>query len=178
MNKILKILMNKYLLFKYRNIIKKEGSVKIDRRVEIRSFGKANSLKILLKGNNTIKHGVIIQGKGNIIIGKNTFIGSYSVIGSNDKVIIGDDCMIAQCVSIRDTDHNFEDCNIAMIDQGIVTDSIIIENDVWICHGAVVTRGVTIGKGSIIAANAVVTKDIEPYTIVGGIPAKLIKKRK
>jgi len=86
--------------------------------------------------------------------------------------------MIAQCVSIRDTDHNFEDCNIAMIDQGIVTDSIIIENDVWICHGAVVTRGVTIGKGSIIAANAVVTKDIEPYTIVGGIPAKLIKKRK
>lgn len=178
MIKIVKILMNKYLFFKYRKIIKKEGSVKIDRYVEIRSFGKQKSLKILFKGNNTIKHGVIIQGKGDITIGKNSFIGSYSVIGCNDKIIIGDNCMIAQSVSIRDTDHNFVDCNIPMIDQGIVTDSIIIENDVWIGYGAVLTKGITIGNGSIIAANAVVTKDVEAYSIVGGVPAKLIKKRK
>lgn len=54
---------------------------------------------------------------------------------------------------------------------------IIIDDDVWIGAGAIILTGVTIGKGSVIAAGSIVTKDVEPYTIVGGNPAKLIKKR-
>ena len=85
--------------------------------------------------------------------------------------------MIAQAVTIRDTDHNFQRTDISMIEQGITSSPVVIEDDVWIGHGVTITKGVTIGKGSIIAAGAVVTKDIPSYSIVGGIPAKVIKSR-
>jgi acetyltransferase-like isoleucine patch superfamily enzyme len=65
-----------------------------------------------------------------------------------------------------------------MKNQGIITTPIVIEDDVWIGHGAVILKGVTLGQGSIIAASAVVTKDVSPYSIVGGIPAKIIGSRK
>jgi phosphonate metabolism protein (transferase hexapeptide repeat family) len=54
---------------------------------------------------------------------------------------------------------------------------VVIGNDVWIGHGAVITPGVTVGHGAVIGANAVVTRDVAPYTVVGGVPAKLIRKR-
>ena len=72
---------------------------------------------------------------------------------------------------------NFQDINIPMKNQGIHTSPIIIEDDVWIGYGAVITKGVTIRKGAIIGANAVVTKDVPEYAIVGGVPAKIIKYR-
>ena len=55
---------------------------------------------------------------------------------------------------------------------------IIIEDDVWIGSGAIITQGVRVGKGAIIAAGAIVTKDVEPFSVVGGVPAKLIKRLK
>ena len=64
-----------------------------------------------------------------------------------------------------------------MKNQGIHTSPIIIEDDVWVGYGAVITKGVTISKGAIIGANAVVTKDVPKYAIVGGVPAKIIKYR-
>lgn len=178
MIRFIKKLINYYFFFKNRKIIIKTGVVKIDNLVEIRNFGKKNELKINFKGNNVIKHGVIIQGKGRLSIGLNSFIGSYSVIGCNQEIVIGKDCMIAQSVSIRDTDHNFENCKIPMIKQGFSSAPIIINDDVWIGHGAVITKGIVIGEGSIIGANAVVTKDVPPYAIMGGVPAKLIRYRK
>jgi len=65
-----------------------------------------------------------------------------------------------------------------MIDQGITTAPVIIGNDVWIGYGAIINKGVTIGAGSIVAGNAVVTKDVPAYAIVGGIPAKILRYRK
>ncbi|MBR76462.1 MAG: acetyltransferase [Flavobacteriales bacterium] len=85
--------------------------------------------------------------------------------------------MIAQAVTIRDTDHNFNSIDLPMIKQGITTSSVLIDDDVWIGHGVIITKGVKIGKGSIIAAGAVVTKDIPAYSIAGGVPARVIKKR-
>ena len=107
--------------------------------------------------------------------GDNSFIGHYSIIGVNESIAIGNNVMISQCVSIRDTDHAFENLDESMIEQGIKTSPIIIEDNVWISHGAVIKRGVTIGTGAIVAANAVVTKDVPKNAIVGGVPAKIIK---
>ena len=61
------------------------------------------------------------------------------------------------------------------VDQGITAEGIVIEDDVWIGSGAVITDGVRIGKGAVVAGGAVVTKDVEPSTIVGGVPAKVIR---
>ena len=85
--------------------------------------------------------------------------------------------MIAQAVTIRDTDHCSDSLTIPMIDQGIVTTPVIVGDDVWIGHGAVILRGVTIGTGSIIAAGSVVRSDVPPFSIVGGVPARILKTR-
>ena len=165
--------------YRYRSVICGSNKYDIEPNVIIRNFSdKHRRLRIHLKGNNKIRRGAIIQGKGDLYIGLNTYISSYSIIGCNEKIIIGDNCMISQNVSIRDTDHNFEDLTVPMITQGISTDPIVIGNDVWVGHGVVITKGVSIGDGSIIGANAVVTKNVESSSIVGGVPAKLIRKRK
>ncbi len=85
--------------------------------------------------------------------------------------------MIAQMVTIRDTDHRFESTEMPMIAQGIDSQAVLIKDDVWIGHGVVITKGVTIHKGAIVAAGAVVTKDVPPFVIVSGVPAKIIRKR-
>lgn len=140
-------------------------------------FFKKDLLTIELMGNNVVGESTIIQGTGHIVFGMNSFCGANCVIGVNKKVLIGNHVMIAHAVSIRDTDHVFDDLNIPMAKQGIVSDQISIEDDVWIGHGAIILKGVSIGKGSIVAAGAVVTKDVAPYSIVGGVPAKLIRNR-
>jgi len=135
-------------------------------------------LKIILEGDNSIGQGTIIQGSSTFRMGKRTFCGEYCVFGSNKRVDIGSDVMIAQAVTIRDTDHNFEDMNTPMNSQGVTSEKVIIEDDVWIAHGATILKGVHIGKGAIVAAGAVVNQNIEAYTIVGGVPAKVIGTRR
>lgn len=162
----------------YKKNLKATKTCRIYPSVKIRKFEFNNvGLKIRLQGWNTIFENVLIQGSGNLLVGERTFIGSFSVIGVNESIVIGKDVMIAQSVSIRDTDHSFSSTNIPMNKQGISTSPINIKDDVWIGHGAVITKGVTIGKGAIIGANAVVTKNVYSYAIMGGVPAKLIRYR-
>ncbi len=139
--------------------------------------GSAKNLQIILKRNVLLKHSSVIQGSGTLVIDDNSYISSYCVIGVNERITIGKNVMIADAVSLRDTSHNFSRTDIPMKNQGFSTAPITIEDDVWIGHGCVVTKGVTIGKGAIIASNAVVTKDVPPLAIMGGIPAKIIKYR-
>lgn len=104
-------------------------------------------------------------------IGANSFLHGPTTIGK--CVMIGSDCYIYT------RNHEFNRTDIPMIDQGFKgKKEVIIEDDVWIGSRVTILPGVRIGKGSIIGAGAVVTKDVEPYSIVGGVPAKLIKKRK
>ncbi len=110
-------------------------------------------------------------------MGCNSYIGEYSIIGCNEKIAIGRDVMIAQSVSIRDTDHVYEQIDIPMNQQGIITAPVIIDDNVWIGHGATILKGVHIGTGAIVAAGAVVTRNVEPFSIVGGVPAKKIGSR-
>jgi len=110
-----------------------------------------------------------------IRIGKNSLIGEYNVIRGQGGVTIGDRVYTSPFVQIVSVNHVFDDPNRPFIDQGITAEGIIIEDDVWIGSGAVITDGVRVGKGAVVAGGAVVTKDVEPHTIVGGVPAKVIR---
>lgn len=117
---------------------------------------------------------------GYIKMGNNSTINYNSNIGAaeNGSIIIGENVMIAQNVVIMASDHEFKDVNTPMKHQGHRGGKIVIEDDCWLGANVVITSNVTIGAHSIVAAGAVVTKDVEPYSIVGGVPAKLIRSRK
>ncbi len=80
---------------------------------------------------------------------------------------------MTQIISVN---HVFDDPTRPFIDQGITAEGIVVEDDVWLGAASVITDGVRIGKGAVVAAGAVVTNDVPPHTVVGGVPAKVIKK--
>lgn len=135
----------------------------------------------LLRRNGStgrITHLVDIRFPENVYIGDNSYINGGMIAASKDaKIIIGANCMISYQVHMRTDMHIHTSCDLPMNAQGHTHKNIIIGNDVWIGYGAQIMAGVTIGDGAIIGAGAVVTRDIEPYTIVGGVPARLIKER-
>lgn len=167
--------------WRYRHSLKSGGPLRLGRGVVIRRFrgvdGTLPPLRIVAAGHNTIGIGVIIQGSGQLFLGEKSFVGDYCVIGCNSEITIGRDVMIAQAVTIRDTDHAFGRTDIPMNRQGITTAPIRIGDDVWIGHGAAILKGVTIGQGAIVATGAVVNRDVAPYDIVGGVPARVIGNR-
>lgn len=115
-----------------------------------------------------------IKNPKQIHIGKNTYINGAELIAENNsKIIIGDNCMISYDVVIRTDMHNHQLFDIPMIEQGISVKDIVIGNDVWIGYRAYIMPGVTIGNGAIIAAGAIVTKDVPDYAVVAGVPARI-----
>lgn len=111
-------------------------------------------------------------------IGNNSSIGPYSYIGCSGYIEIGDNVMMSPRVSIYAENHLFDDPDLTIKEQGVKREFVKIEDDCWIAANTVILAGVTIGRGSVIAAGSVVNKDVPPYSIVGGVPAKVIKSRK
>ncbi len=111
-----------------------------------------------------------------IRIGCNSLIGEYNVIRGQGGVVIGDRVYTSPMVQIIAVNHVFDDPQRPFVEQGITAEGIVIEDDVWIGSGAVITDGVRVGKGAVIAAGAVVTKDVAPHTVVGGVPARLLRE--
>ena len=142
-----------------------------------------------------------IQDRQNILIGSHSYfgldckiyasefsqikIGSHVSFNSNvminargeGKIFIGNNVLIGPNVVLRSNNHSFEDINIPIKNQGMEYGDIFIEDDVWISSNSVVLPNCKIGKGSIIGAGAVVTSNVESYSIVGGVPAKEIRRR-
>lgn len=115
--------------------------------------------------------------QGRIIIGKNVSFNFDCYLSAvKSKVVIGDNVLFGPSIVVVNDNHNFR-LGQLIREQGLNTKDIIIGNDVWIGAKAVILAGVTIGDGAVIAAGSVVTKDVEAYTIVGGVPAKKIKDR-
>lgn len=115
----------------------------------------------------------------NIKIGDNTYInGGEFVTGNNSRITIGKNCLISYNVHIRTITHSYEDINKLIQEQGLIEKDIIIEDDVWIGYGAQIFGGVHLYKGCVVAAGSVVTHSVPEYIVVGGVPAKQIKKRK
>lgn len=112
-----------------------------------------------------------------ISIGRNCFIGEFNVIRGQGGVTIGNDVYTGPMVQIVAVNHVYSDPNRPIREQGITAKGITIEDDVWLGANVTVVDGVTVGRGSIIGAGSVVTKDIPPYSIAVGTPAKPIKSR-
>jgi len=116
----------------------------------------------------------INNGVGPVIIGDRTKIGlSNTIIG---PVTIGNDIRLAQNITLSGLNHNYEDVSMPIHVQGVSTAPIVIEDETWIGANVVVVAGVTIGKHSIVAAGSIVTKDIPPYSVAVGNPARVLKK--
>ena len=111
---------------------------------------------------------------GDVNIGDHTRIGLHNTIIG--PVVIGSHVNLAQGITITALNHIFSDPQKRIDEQGVSTDQVIIEDDTWIGANAVILPGVTIGRHSVIAAGAVVTKDIPPHSLAAGIPAKIIKQ--
>lgn len=109
--------------------------------------------------------------RATIEIGDNTFINTGTIITSRRHIKIGKHCHIGNQVIMMDDDFH----DVAARDAGSGKEDIIIGDHVWIATRATILKGVTIGEGAVVAAGAVVTKDVPPFTLVGGVPAKIIK---
>jgi maltose O-acetyltransferase len=132
--------------------------------------------KLMKPGNgNIFEDGIYISDGKNISIGCDCEINENVFI---QGARIGNYVMIAPNVSILADQHIHDRIDIPMACQGKTEKKFpVIEDDVWIGRNAVIMPGITLAKGTIVGAGAVVTKSTEPYTIVGGVPARMIKKR-
>lgn len=125
----------------------------------------------------TIYPNVSIRGRGRLTIGDYCSINGGVIFGLTCDLTMGHHVMVADNVSFRTADHEYTDLAVPMLEQGERALPIMIGDDVWIGANATILRGVTIGQGAIIAAHAVVVKDVQPFEIVGGVPAKTIGSR-
>lgn len=143
--------------------VEKEGNVKIGDDSEIRH------------------HAVLeVSGRynGSIEIGDHCVIGIGNWLQGSGEIKIGNDVIIGPYCSIISTNHMYDDIEKPIARQPLQTGKVVIEDDVWIGAHVTVTQNVTIGAHSIIGANSFVNKDVPPYSIVAGTPAKVIKMRK
>ena len=136
-----------------------------------RAFYRAGGIRIG-KGSS-IHMGVRFYDPHNIFIAEDTIIGEEAVLDGRDKLVIGSHVALATGVMIVNSQHEINDEFFSPSNA-----PVIIEDYVFIGPRAIIQPGVKVGKGAIVAAGAVVTKDVAPFAIVGGIPAKIIGERK
>ena len=110
-------------------------------------------------------------------LGDHSNIGAYSYIGCSGYIEIGSNVLMGPRVSLLAENHCFDRADIPIKAQGVERRPIVIEDDCWIGAGAIVVAGVTIRRGCVVAAGAVVTADVPPYSIVAGVPARVVRQR-
>ncbi len=193
---ILRGLWHKILLKKSNGMlfIGKKTKIKCHRKIQLNgsaTIGEYCKIDALSKdgikvGNNfSIGRNSIIECTGvirelgeGLEIGDNVGIAANAFIAVRGKVKIGSNTIFGPGVSIHAENHNYEDLEVPIRLQGATRKGIEIGEDCWIGSKVIILDGVHIGNKAIIAAGAVVTKDVPNYAIVGGVPAKLIKMRK
>ncbi|MBW4633845.1 MAG: acyltransferase [Iphinoe sp. HA4291-MV1] len=154
------------------------NEVNILQGVGINAKGHSNN-RVCLGDKVTLERGVDIRAMKDtcIYIDEGTFVGPYVCFAGPGNIKIGKWCLIAAHVGIFANNHIFDDPTQYIENQGVTRQGIVIEDDCWIGHAVTILDGVTIGKGSIIGAGAVVTKDIPSFSVAVGVPAKVVKSR-
>lgn len=166
---------------KHKRIISLGKTITIGDNVEINALSKKG---IFIGNNVTILRNSIIECTGNIKnLGEGLIIGDHVGISQNcfiqvrGEVKIGNNVILGPYVKIFSENHNHQELDIPIVRQGETRMPVTIEDNVWLGANSTILGGVTIGEGSIIAAGAVVNKNIPPFSIAAGIPAKVIKSR-
>jgi acetyltransferase-like isoleucine patch superfamily enzyme len=124
-----------------------------------------------------LDYGLVVESRGRLEVGERTVFGHHCTVASDESIRIGQNCLIAEMVSIRDHDHAFSSTDVSIVDQGRDTAPIRIGDNVWIGGKATITKGVSIGSNSVIGAHAVVTRDLPADCVAVGIPARVIRHR-
>jgi acetyltransferase-like isoleucine patch superfamily enzyme len=183
----------------YRLILSMKGAVAIEKSVRIRFASNVTLDRgayldqgvylhacpngIRVGKNSLVMHGSVLHvynfrgiPHSGIWIGDNSLIGEYNVIRGQGGVKIGNRVYTSPMVQMVAVNHAFDDPTRPFVDQGITAQGITVEDDVWIGSGAILTDGVSVGKGSVVAAGSVVTRDVEPHSVVAGAPARFVRK--
>jgi acetyltransferase-like isoleucine patch superfamily enzyme len=152
--------------------VKTEGFVFLPRRYEVvsRSGGTIRIGRWVWIGRNN----ALRCHEGELTVGDHTIFGSDNTVNCYGSIYIGPECLFADDVYIVDFDHNYWDPVISIRSQGIYTDPIRLEGDLWVGTKATILRGVTVGRGAVIGAMSLINRDVPPYAVVGGIPAKVL----
>jgi len=182
----------------YRLILNMDGFAALERNVRLRftnniRLGHGSYLDegvyihacpggVDIGANTIVMHGAILHvynfrglPHSGIHIGRDSLIGEYSVIRGQGGVTIGDRVYTSPMTQLIAVNHVFDDPQRPFIEQGITAKGIVVEDDVWLGSNVVVTDGVHIGKGAVVAASAVVTRDVPAHTVVAGVPARVIR---
>jgi acetyltransferase-like isoleucine patch superfamily enzyme len=151
-------------------------NVELRRDVEIRVHGNA---EIIIGNNVRIDRGVRILAANNsrIQIGEGTRIGLYTVFNGGDSISVGKKVLISGFVYLQTSMHGFARKDEFVQDQGYLHKPVVLEDDVWLGTHVVILPGCLLGKGAVVGSNAVVTKNVSEFSVVGGIPAIEIKTR-
>lgn len=167
--------------------IRSRANLSLGARVVFGSGVTVNALStdgIRIGNSCTLDEGAQLRGTGvirnlgvGISIGDRTAIGARNTILGQGGVRIGTDCLLGPNVTIVSENHIFSDRNSTIREQGESRSEIEIGDDVWIGAGATILAGVTIGHGAVVAAGAVVRGAVDPYSIVGGVPARKLGER-
>jgi acetyltransferase-like isoleucine patch superfamily enzyme len=130
------------------------------------------------KGSHILRT-LSLRNAQNIVLGKNVILGPHNLFwcSANARLTIGDHALFAPYVSIFTANHGFADLQTPINDQPEVEADVTIGRGAWLGCRAVILSGVTVGEGAIVAAGAVVNRDVAPYDIVGGVPARRIGSR-
>ena len=116
-----------------------------------------------------------VESGGVLSVGPRTIFGHHCTLGAKESIRIGADCLVAEMVSIRDSDHGTDSAGVPYRKQGHVTAPVVIGDNVWLGSRVVVTRGVCIGDNAVIGAGAVVTRDVPPNSLAVGVPARVVR---
>lgn len=120
-------------------------------------------------------HNIFADGR-NIKIGDNFISGRYNYYGGG-PISIGNNVLMANFIIIETTVHDVEDLSKPIREQSAHQLTVEIDDDVWVCNRVTILPGVKIGRGSVLASGSVITKNVAPYSVVAGVPARIIKKR-
>lgn len=168
----------RFFVFKLRNPhIITEGFVFLGRRVEIRA--RRGYGRMVLGRWVHIGDGSAIRcHEGNLRIGDKCVFGQDTTVNGYLDIEIGPTVLVADELNVYDFDHKFGSLDLPIKDQGIAKAPVRIGPNVWIGARVTILRGVRVGHGCVIAAHAVVTKDLPPFTVAGGVPACVIRRRR